>query len=145
MKRSKLTGSLNPNFAIGSASAQEWHLPTLSSSANENYKSANISILSSSYKIITVTSSANENYKTANISMLSSSYKMVSASGNQQNIFKANTAIKYVSLASSSRELVYSITPKVGGGYDMTRVFLGWKNDIAKNFISTSRDIHLKL
>ena len=138
MKRSKLTGSLNPNFAIGSASAQEWHLPTLSSSANENYKSANISILSSSYKIITVTSSANENYKTANISMLSSSYKMVSASGNQQNIFKANTAIKYVSLASSSRELVYSITPKVGGGYDMTRVFLGWKNDIAKNFGTSS-------
>ena len=63
---------------------------------------------------------------------------MVSASGNQQNIFKSNTAIKFVSLASSSRELVYSITPKVGGGYDMTRVFLGWKNDIAKNFGTSS-------
>ena len=138
MKRSKLTGSLNPNFVIGSTSAQEWNQPTLSSSANENFKSSNISMFSSSYKIVSISSSANENFKSANISMFSSSYKIVSASGAQHNIFKGATAIKYVNLASSSRELVYSVTPKVGGGYDMTRVFLGWKNDIAKNFGTSS-------
>jgi hypothetical protein len=88
--------------------------------------------------MVSISSSANENFKLANISMLSSSYKIVSASGARHNIFAGATTIKYVNLASSSRELVYSVTPKVGGGYDMTRVFLGWKNDIAKNFGTSS-------
>jgi hypothetical protein len=46
--------------------------------------------------------------------------------------------------SNSSNQSVYKVVPKVGGGNDMTRVFLGWKNDIAKNHGTASNNRFFK-
>ena len=138
MKQAKLQTQLNPNFVIGSASAQEWNEPNMSSFVNPNYKTATVD--ASNWDEPTVSSIANENFKN---SIAITVDNKVTTSGLYQNI-RGGTAISMVDTSNSARQPVYKVIPKVGGGNDMTRVFLGWKNDIAKNHGTASNNRFFK-
>jgi len=138
MKQAKLQTQLNPNYATATVDVSNWDEPNITSFANQNYKTATVD--ASDWEEPTVSSTANENFKSSIPITLDN---RVTPSGLYQNI-RGGTAISMVDTSNSARQPVYSVTPKVGGGNDMTCVFLGWKNEIAKNYGTASNNRFFK-
>ena len=138
MKRAKVQTKLNPNYATATIDADKSDEPSITSFANQNYKTATID--ADKWDEPSVSSTANEKYKTSTAIILDN---RVTTSGLYQNI-RGGTAVSMVDTSNSARQPVYKVVPKVGGGNDMTRVFLGWKNDIAKNYGTASNNRFFK-
>lgn len=128
--RTQVQTKLNPNKVIGTIDADKWDEPTIVSDVNKNFKTAVID--ADKWDEPTLISFANNNFKTAVID--ADQWDEPTVTGIRESI-KGDTKIKYIKLSDSRNENVKNVTVE-----KMNEFFLGGKNNIAKNYGTSSND-----
>jgi len=135
IKRARLQSQLNPNFIVGGLGSSSFLEPTLSSTANENFKNGTIDI---SDNELSTTGFANHNFKNGTVDVLDNELS-VSSLFNENVKTNHSAPLDIVDLSKSKRESVYTANTS-----NFTNLLLGSKNEFYKNHGKGDNQVYFK-